>query len=216
MQVDKDAKTLLEYMRLDMKVKPADVIIGHGCLDIRVAERASQLMLDGFGRLLIFSGGYGKITKHLNNVTEAETFRDIAVAMGVEEKKIMLETESTNTGANIVNTAKLLSEHNIHPRSVLSVTKPYMERRVYATFMKQWPGSCDIDFYVTSPQITYEQHITEGISKEMFLNVMVGDMQRLRELPKRGFMIEQDIPTNVWRAYERLVDAGYTNQLIDF
>ncbi len=80
--IDRDAKTLLDYMRMDMQVYPAEVIIGHGCLDTRVAERSAQLMLDGYGELLVFTGGLGKVTKHVNKLSEAETFRDIAVEGG--------------------------------------------------------------------------------------------------------------------------------------
>lgn len=53
-----------------------------------------------------------------------------------------------------------------------------------------------------------------GISKERILNVMVGDMQRIREHPKKGFQIEQDIPGDVWRAYQELVKLGYNKHLI--
>lgn len=216
MQIDEDAKILLEYMRLDMDIKPSDAIIGHGCLDVRVAERASELMLGGFGKLLVFTGGFGKVTKHTNSITEAETFRNVALSMGVDKSKILIETESTNTGENVVNVFKLLREHDVHVKSVLGVTKPYMERRLYATYMKQWPDAKEIDFYVTSPQVAYEENVTKDISKDMFLNVMVGDMQRLKELPARVFMVEQEIPENVWLAYDRLVKAGYTKNLIDF
>lgn len=93
-------------MRMNMAVHPADVIIGHGCLDTRVAERSAQLMLDGYGRLLVFTGGLGKVTKHVNKLSEAETFRDIAVSMGVDESSILLEKESTYTVQNIENILK--------------------------------------------------------------------------------------------------------------
>lgn len=53
------------------------------------------------------------------------------------------------------------------------------------------------------------------ISKDHILNVMVGDMQRIREYPRVGFQIEQDIPQDVWRAYEALVRLGFTKHLIE-
>jgi hypothetical protein len=43
---------------------------------------------------------------------------------------------------------------------------------------------------------------------------MVGDLQRIRVYPARGYQIEQDIPTDVWAAYEELVRAGYDRHLI--
>ena len=37
---------------------------------------------------------------------------------------------------------------------------------------------------------------------------------RIRLYPARGFQIEQEIPDEVWQAYERLVALGYTGNLI--
>ena len=43
---------------------------------------------------------------------------------------------------------------------------------------------------------------------------MVGDLQRIREYPAKGFQIPQDIPDDVWSAFEELVSAGYDKYLI--
>ncbi len=43
---------------------------------------------------------------------------------------------------------------------------------------------------------------------------MVGDLQRIKEYPKKGFAVEQEIPDDVWGAYEQLVKVGYTKHLI--
>ncbi len=43
---------------------------------------------------------------------------------------------------------------------------------------------------------------------------MVGDLQRIKEYPKLGFQIVQEIPDEVWNAYEKLVAAGYNKHLI--
>ena len=42
---------------------------------------------------------------------------------------------------------------------------------------------------------------------------MVGDLQRIRIYPEKGFQIPQDIPDEVWAAYERLVGWGFTRHL---
>lgn len=49
---------------------------------------------------------------------------------------------------------------------------------------------------------------------EHWIHALAGDLQRIREYPAKGFQIEQDIPDEVWEAYEYLVDLGYTNRLI--
>lgn len=213
MTTDDYAKTILEYMRLDMDLKPSDAILGLGSLDTRVADRAAQLMLDGFSDLLIFSGGYGKITKDHNADTEAELFRDIAIGKGVPVEKILVEPKSTNTGENIQFTEQLLRDKGIKVSSLIVVTKPYMERRVYATFKKQWSDP-NLELIVTSPQISYEQHFNSGIPKDLFLNIMVGDLQRIKVFAKLGFQIEQEIPNDVWNAFNALVAHGYNKHLV--
>ena len=138
-----------------MPLERCDVIVGLGSIDQRVAKRAAELFLQGYGDFLVFTGGYGKITKFKNEKTEAETFRDIALSLGVNESKIFLETEATNTGENVVFTEKLLNMHNIDAKSLLIVTKPYMERRALATFEKQFQKA-NVKFVMTSQRLGYE------------------------------------------------------------
>ena len=46
------------------------------------------------------------------------------------------------------------------------------------------------------------------------LSDMTGDLQRIREYPKSGYQIEQEIPDEIWNAFEQLVAAGYNRHLI--
>ena len=53
-----------------------------------------------------------------------------------------------------------------------------------------------------------------SLSKRDVIGIMVGDLQRIREYPARGFQIEQEIPDDVWAAFRRLVELGYDSHLI--
>jgi uncharacterized SAM-binding protein YcdF (DUF218 family) len=86
-----------------------------------------------------------------------------------------------------------------------------MERRSYATFKKHWPEK---QLVVTSPQVSFQQYPNEDIPLEKVIHIMVGDLQRIRIYPEKGFLIHQDIPHHVWQAYESLVAAGFDQQLI--
>jgi len=46
------------------------------------------------------------------------------------------------------------------------------------------------------------------------ISIMVGDLQRIRLYPAKGFQIHQDIPDEVWQAFEALVAAGYDRHLV--
>lgn len=131
--------------------------------------------------------------------------------MGVPKEKILIENESTNTGENCRFSFKRLSEIGIHPARSILVQKPYMERRTYATFKKIFPEK---ECSVTSPQISFSDYCTGQYKKEDLIGIMVGDLQRIREYPAKGFQIAQEIPDDVWAAYEALVAAGYDKHLI--
>ncbi|MEO5628090.1 MAG: YdcF family protein [Candidatus Saccharimonadales bacterium] len=211
--IDKDAQIVWDYLHMEHSLQKSDAVFVLCSMDTRVAERAADLFNQGLGKYLIISGGAGKLTKDIFDKPEAQVFAEIARNQGVPEDKIIIEDKSTNTGENVRFTYELLKEKNLNPRSLILVQKPYMERRTFATFKKQWPGK-QIDILVTSPQIPYSEYFTEKFPKDFVLNIMVGDMQRIKEYPKLGMQIEQEMPTDVWAAYERLVAAGYTSHLI--
>ncbi|MBP6882547.1 MAG: YdcF family protein [Candidatus Levybacteria bacterium] len=193
-------------------VEVAYVIIVLGSHDTRVAERGAQLFLDGLAPRILFSGGLGRLTANNWTDSEAEIFSKIAINMGVPESAILIENKSTNTGENISFSMNLLEDHGMMPKSVILVHKPYMERRQFATWMKLFP---DIKASITSPQISYENYPNDLISKDDMINIIVGDTQRVKLYSEKGFMIDQQIPNNVWDAYQELVRRGYNKQLIN-
>lgn len=204
------ARTLWDYHHMDHEPAPSDCILALGSHDLRVAERAAELYLQGYAPLLILSGGLGNLTQGIWDRPEADRFADLARRMGVPESALLVENRSTNTGENIRFTGELLAARGLAPETFLVVQKPYMERRSYATFRRHWPGK---DLRVTSPQIRFDDYPTAEIPLEQVIHVMVGDLQRIRIYPEKGFQIPQAIPDPVWRAYERLVALGFTGHL---
>src|SRR5215203_2213358 len=205
------ARIVWNYHLLNHELKTADCIFVLGSHDTRVAERGAELYLSGWAPLLIFSGGLGRLTDGVWKETEADKFSRIALQMGVPKNAILVENKSTNTGENILFTQRLLEKKGLYPDSFIVVQKPYMERRSFATFKKVWPGK---DIIVTSPQISFENYPTTDMPVDKVISIMVGDLQRIKLYAERNFQIAQHIPENVWHAYEELVEAGYTEQLV--
>ncbi|HEV2832136.1 MAG TPA: YdcF family protein, partial [Hanamia sp.] len=81
----------------------------------------------------------------------------------------------------------------------------------FATFKKHWP---DKKLVVTSPQISFEEYPTDEIPMERVINIMVGDLQRIKRYPEMGFQIYQEIPGDVWAAYESLIALGFDKHLM--
>ena len=205
------AKKLWDYHHLNHILEKADCILALGSHDLRVAERAADIYRGGWAPRIVFSGGLGNLTQHIWTEPEADQFARIAEQRGVPKKDILIENKSTNTGENILFTQQLLKEKKLDPGSFILVQKPYMERRSYATFKKHWPEK---KLCVNSPQLSFEEYITEEIPAEKVINIMVGDLQRIKIYPAKGFQIYQEIPQDVWSAYEELIELGYNRHLV--
>ena len=208
------AEKIWDYHHLHHVLEPADAILVLCSYDTAVADRGAQLFLDGWAPLLIFAGGQGSITSRLWTEPEADRFARIAIARGVPAERILIENRSTNTGENVLFTRRLLAERGLDPASFILVQKPYMERRSYATFMQRWPEKRAI---VTSPQASFEDYLArysnDALTEDAVIAIMVGDLQRIRDYPALGFQIPQEIPADVWSAFEELVRLGYDTHL---
>jgi uncharacterized SAM-binding protein YcdF (DUF218 family) len=210
MSIDAWARTLWDYHRLGHALRRSDCVLVLGSHDTRVAERGAELFLEGWAPLLVMCGDRGALTRTLWDRPEAEIFADVAAARGVPRERILIEDRSTNTGENVRFARRLLAERGFLPATAIAVQKPYMERRTWATFRKQWP---EIDLVVTSPRLDYDAYPSAEIARDDVIQIMVGDLQRIRLYAERGYQIPQEIPAPVLQAYERLVAAGYDRRL---
>lgn len=211
-------RLIWDYMHLGHTLEKADAIVVLGSYDIRVAEYAAQLWLKGWAPYLVCAGSgtvheKSPFWQRFVGSTEAEVFADIARAAGVPDSAILIENQSQNTGQNYEFTLRLLAKKNIDVTRIIAVQKPFMERRTYATGRVWLPEN--VELIVTSPLLALEEY-PDAITgnDDLWIHNMVGDLQRIKEYPARGFQIHQDIPADVWTAYEHLVAQGYTRGLI--
>lgn len=198
------------YHQLHHNLTNADIIWVLGSHDLRVADRAADLWRGGLAPLVVFSGGFGNFTESVFEKPEAELLADRAVELGVPREKTLIENKSANTGENVAFTRSLLAGRNLSVSSAIAVQKPYMERRTYATVRAQWP---ELKVQVTSPQLSFEAYCSD-IPRDQVISIMVGDLQRIIEYPKRGFMIGQKVPDKVMEAMQKLIAGGYDAHLL--
>ncbi len=160
---------------------------------------------------MVCTGNVGKQTRGMYEKSEGAYFAEIAIRDGVPSSDVLVEDRAGNTGENFRFTRELLGGHGRYISDAIVVTKPYMERRALATAGAEWP---ELLARVTSPSIDFPEYFTEDLGKDKIINLIVGDLQRIRVYPGLGFQIKQDIPANVWSAFERLVELGYDRHLV--
>ncbi|MES2328033.1 MAG: YdcF family protein [Bacteroidota bacterium] len=209
-RVDELAELIWEYHLLHHQLEKADCIFALGCHDAGVAIVAADLFLAGWADLLLISGGV-LFDKDAGEMTEAEYFRDIALQKGVPADKILIENKATNTGENFQLGGELLKQKGLDFTKFILVQKPYMERRTYATGMLQWKGK---ELILASEKISFKEYLKKGILRDRILNTMLGDLQRIKLYPEKGFQVHQEIPPEVWAAFEELVSYGFDKRLI--
>ena len=206
------AKILWNYLKLGQPLCKSDIVVAMGSHDVRTAEYAAQLVLDGWAPLLLCSGGLGRLTSGVWQETEADRFAEAAMQTGLPAGKILRETRSTNTGENLTFSKTLWEENVLSVNSVLLVQKPYMERRLYAAARLKWPK---LKICVSSPPFSFEAYPTQDIPMDTVIHIMVGDFQRILLYPQKGFAIPQPVPESVQMAFDHLVNCGFVDQLID-
>jgi len=209
-------ETVWDYMHMEHDLVPADIIFILGSFDPLVAERASDLYHQGFAPWVVISGDGTQhqsemLRNKLNGKTEAEVLSSICVNLGVPAENILLEDEANNTGQNFEFITPILANANLTVETCIAVQKPFMERRTYATGKVWWP---DVDLRITSPSGTFKEYVAERFNPDDIINIMIGDLERIREYPKQGFQIKQDIPDKVTEAFDTLVAAGYSKHLL--
>jgi len=209
---DELAKILWDYNCVKQTLKKADCLLVLGSNDIRVARWGAELYMQKFAPYIIFSGNVGRLTSGLWNKPEAEVFKKEALKIGVPKDKIIIEDKSTNTYENIIFTKKLLEKRNILFKSYILVHQPYMLRRAFTVFENVWK---DKELSLTAPEISYEEYPNSVISKKTMIDIMVGETQRMKIYPEKGYFDQPEIPEKVWNAYKELVKRGFTKYLID-
>jgi uncharacterized SAM-binding protein YcdF (DUF218 family) len=206
-----DAQRLWDYQQMGHELRPCSVAIGLGSHDLGVADTTADLYRRGMMPLIVFTGATSRTTCDRMPRGEAEHYRERATELGVPADAIFVEPRARNTGENIRFSRALLERHQVAVSSALLVSKPYEERRAYATACKLWP---EVEWLSASTSMTLAEYVDHIGDARLVIDMLTGAQQRLMLYPRQGFMIEQHVPGDVVAAYERLRSSGFTSRLV--
>jgi uncharacterized SAM-binding protein YcdF (DUF218 family) len=207
-----DAQILWDYHQMHHEPRNTDIAIGLGSHDIGVAEHTAGLYHQGRFPLIVFTGANAPTTIEVFPRGEAVHYAERAQQLGVPDTAIKIETDARNTGDNFTLTRALLEREGIRPKSATIISRPYQQRRAYATCQKLWP---ELGVVCASRPQSLTDYIASIGDKDKVLNMLVGDTQRIWVYADQGFAAPQPVAPPAMNAYERLVAAGYTHRLIE-
>lgn len=205
------AQAIWDYHQMGHQLRPCSAAIGLGSHDLGVATHSARLYREGLFPVVVFSGGNSPTTRARFPRGEAVHYREHAMELGVPDDAILVEPKASNTGHNISYSRELLATTGIEVASLLLISKPYMERRAYATCRRLWP---EAQVVCASEPMELDDYVTSIGDAKLVIDMLVGDLQRVIEYPKLGFAIEQDVPEGVHDAYRRLLEAGFDSRLL--
>ena len=206
-----DAQIIWDYHQLRHQPRPCDAGIGLGSHDLGVATLAADLYHAGMFPVLVLTGANSPTTRARFPRGEAVHYAEQAMALGVPRSAIIIEPEAANTGQNITCSRRVLAGAGITPNLAMLISKPYMQRRAYATARKLWP---EVSIVCASEDLSLDDYLKRMGDDKLVTDMLVGDLQRVIEYPARGFAIVQEVPARVQDAYRRLLAAGFDSRLM--
>ncbi|WP_238019971.1 YdcF family protein [Dactylosporangium sp. AC04546] len=202
---------LWDYHNMHHELRPCDVGIGLGSHDLGVAIIATDLYHRGLYPLLVFTGANAPTTTERFPRGEAVHYAEYAIEHGVPTDAVSVEPTATNTQQNFERTRQLLNTRRTNVRSAIVMSRPYQQRRAYATAEKLWP---ELDVICASNPQSLDDYVRSIGDVHKVINMLVGDTQRITVYAQKGFANPQHVPTAVETAYLHLIDAGYTSRLL--
>lgn len=211
-QMAAKAKILFNYLYLrDLHLEKADLIIGFGHFDMKIPQHCARLYQEGYAAKVLFSGGRGAGSADLTK-PEAVAFKEEFLMRipdpGLSEGDIIIEDQSTNTGENIALSQAVLKNRNpeFHFErgitAVIAVASPYRQKRVYLTLQKNQP---QLRVYNAPPPTDFDTELKlYAAKKENFITALIGELERIKRYPQRGFIVAAAVPPQVEMAYQDL------------
>lgn len=206
-----DVETLWNYHDMRHELHPCDVGVGLGSHDLGVAVIAVRLFRQGMFPHVVFTGANAPTTVERFPRGEAVHYGEYATENGVPPGSVLIEPAAKNTSENITLTRDLLIKNGIQARSLVLMSRPYQQRRAYATCKKVWP---EVEVICASQPLPLNDYVKSIGDASRVIDMLVGDTQRIEEYARMGFAIPQEVPPDVQAAFGRLVEAGYTSRLI--
>lgn len=202
------ARILWDWQSAHEEPGPADAALGLGSYDVRVADRCVELFRAGLVRLVCFTGASGNFTEGRFPRGEAHAFADRARELGLPEDALIVEPAARNTADNIRLARPLLEARGVH--SIILVAKPNMLARGRATLPVHWP---EVRAGFAAARVTFARELAPGRTVRDLIEELVGDAERLRLYPGRGWQAPVPIPAPVTEAVGELIRRGYGGHL---
>ena len=199
------AETVYDFLRPSDEpgLQPADLIVGFGHFDLRIAGQCADLWIRELAPRILFTGGVGAGSADLDQ-PEAEAF---AAALRANHPnfppdRLIVEPSSTNTGENVRFSLELLEKAGLAIRSAILVATPFRQRRVNLTWSKV-TGGVRAQNAPPGSNLATDCRIFAARGEDLIAQ-LPGEIDRLQTYPPRGWIDHAPVPSDVLAAAAKL------------
>lgn len=178
------------FIFVEDKLEPADIIFIPGNGFPQMAEEAAKLYHQGLAKWLLPSGKYSINLGHFAGVvskqekyngsyeTEWDFLKDVLIKNGVSESCILKENQATYTYENAILSKKCLEQNEISIKKAIVCCHAFHARR------------CQIYYEQIFPEVTLMIHpVDTGITKENWLHSDEGAQKVFGEIERCGIQM---------------------------
>ncbi|MFB4158498.1 YdcF family protein [Geomicrobium sp. JSM 1781026] len=163
---------MTNFIFVETKVSHADVILIPGADHRQLMETAALIYKRGLAPFILPSGGFNTRLQ----TTEWEYLRQIGLAYGIPDARILKEDRATHTLDNARSSYQVLQREQISVKAVLIVCKACHARRVLCSYQSVFPA--ETTFFI-SPCVD-----RFGITRGNWFQSAVGIERTMAEVSK--------------------------------
>ncbi|CAM3636963.1 YdcF family protein [Marinicrinis lubricantis] len=185
MSKSKDVKPfdcITDFIFVETDLEPSDVILVPGSSHPPLMEKAAELYHQGFAPYILPSGGS---TLHVET-TEWEFLRQIGMASGVPQERILEEDRATNTFENARYSYAVLQETGVKHEKIILVCKAGHARRALMSYQTVFPRETIFGVAPVADR--------NGLNKENWFMTEEGIKRVMTEVQKIGKYFPHHIP----------------------
>ncbi len=190
--LEKNTKSLLNWLAVKDKPEKADLIFLFGGLFNIAPQKGLELYNQGYAPKILVTGKKGATWKEEKTI--AETFKDYLIKGGVPDNNILVQDTSTNTLEDITHARPILEQAGLKFKKVILVSRPFHQRRVQATFKKQFPYAVKI---VNQPGNEPFEEFVNRYGMEKAAEKLLGEFDKLKLYADKGDIENQAVPENI-------------------
>jgi len=185
-----------------------DTLLLLGSNDER-AIATSLLLFRMNPRLMIVcsgKGGHRTVPSQAYYSAEAEINARALMLLGVPYERILIEPESQNTGANIVNSRTLIVAKEHSAKRVIIVQSPAAQLRANLCFERKWNEDFEWEYYISHPPIPPSPATMRPKALEFHLSYALREVSRMINYsynPRFDYQTKRPVPRGILEIISR-------------